>query len=87
MNARDQLLVKHMGKLFESAQEDFGLTNKEVADHMKISQQFYGKIVKGEVHLPVPKIKKLITFLGISKAEYKKCLNAFVDAEVNRVFK
>ncbi len=87
MNARDQLLVTELSSMYAKAQSELGITNKDVAKHLKVSEQFYGRIVKGEIHLPVPKMNKLFKFLGISKSEYKKCLNDFVNCEVNRVFK
>jgi DNA-binding XRE family transcriptional regulator len=46
------------------------MLQKTVSEHIGISAQFYGRIEKDEVELPLKLVKKCCDFLGADKKKY-----------------
>lgn len=73
-----------VGEVLKGHRELFGITQKEVSNFMKISEQFYGKIEKGDVHLPLSRARKAQEVLKIKPVTL---INAYLEDYAVKVTK
>lgn len=66
------------------AREKRNLTRGQVARHLKFSQQFYGRIEKGEVALPKRLLPKLSKYLKINPQKLRTVLLLDYEFELKR---
>lgn len=73
-----------VGEVLKAHRDVFGITQKEVSNYLKISEQFYGKIEKGDVHLPLARARKAQEFLKIKSVNL---VNAYLEDYAVKVTK
>lgn len=68
--------MSKVGDLLRENRDVFGLTQAEIAKKVRVSEQFWGRIEKGDVLLPIKRAAKTAAVLKIGTSAL---FNAYVE--------